>query len=155
MVRSMYLVSLFIFLNCGTGVGTERQTVCFHGDNCFKNVEYVRNYDGDTITVNIPNTHPIIGVKMPIRVAGIDTPEIKGKTECERNAAKKAQKLVQELLQNAKSIDLLDAKRGRYFRIVADVKIDGVSISATLIKEGLAYPYDGGKKQDIDWCARI
>ncbi len=49
---------------------------------------YVRNYDGDTITFNLPGLHPIIGQKISIRVNGIDTPEIKGKCEQEKYSAK-------------------------------------------------------------------
>ena len=45
---------------------------------------YVRNYDGDTITFNLPGLHPIIGEKINIRVNGIDTPEIRGKCEKEK-----------------------------------------------------------------------
>lgn len=39
--------------------------------------------------------------------------------------------------------------RGKYFRIVAEVRIYGVSLGEELIKEGLAHPYDGGTK--IEW----
>ena len=40
---------------------------------------YIRNYDGDTITFNLPGLHLIIGENISIRVNGIDTLEIKGK----------------------------------------------------------------------------
>ena len=42
-------------------------------------------------------------------------------------------------------------KRGKYFRIVADVYADGVSLTDKLIKSGYAVPYDGGTKAK-DWC---
>jgi endonuclease YncB( thermonuclease family) len=44
----------------------------------FSGVEYVRNYDGDTMTVNIPGVHPLFGNEIGIRVRGIDTLEIRG-----------------------------------------------------------------------------
>jgi len=50
----------------------------------YEGAVYVRNYDGDTITFNLPGLHPIIGEKISIRVNGIDTPEIKGKCEKEK-----------------------------------------------------------------------
>ena len=40
---------------------------------------YLRNYDGDTITFNLPGLHSIIGEKITVCVNGIDTPEIKDK----------------------------------------------------------------------------
>jgi micrococcal nuclease len=47
----------------------------------FEGAVYIRNYDGDTITFNLPSLHPIIGEKISIRVNGIDTPEIRGNCE--------------------------------------------------------------------------
>lgn len=38
-------------------------------------------------------------------------------------------------------------KRGKYFRIVAEVRVDGQNLGQLLIEKGLAKPYDGGKKQ--------
>lgn len=117
-----------------------------------KDVEFVRNYDGDTITVSIKNIIPLFGEKIPVRVAGIDTAEIRGKTDCERKAAIMARDEVARLLKSAKVINLQNPKRDKYFRIVADVEIDGESLSAFLLNKGLAVSYDGGTKKDVDWC---
>jgi endonuclease YncB( thermonuclease family) len=37
-------------------------------------------------------------------------------------------------------------QRGKYFRIVADVFVDGSNLGQELIERGLAKPYDGGTK---------
>jgi len=118
----------------------------------FHNVEYIRNYDGDTVTVNIKNVHPLLGEFISIRVKGIDTPEIKGKSACEKRKALEAKALVSELLKDSKNIKLIDASRGKYFRIVAYIWVDGKEIGAELIKAKLAIPYDGGTKRIVDWC---
>ena len=55
-------------------------------------------------------------------------------------------------VQEAKNIELHNIKRGKYFRIVADVIVDGKSVKDELIKSKLAYPYKGGTKKKIDWC---
>ncbi|MBP9792007.1 MAG: thermonuclease family protein [Rickettsiales bacterium] len=117
----------------------------------FKNIVYLRNYDGDTITVNIPNVPRLIGEAVSIRVRGLDTPEIKGKTHCEKTLAKSAKLLVTHLLSTAQ-IDLIDTSRDKYFRILSNVSFDGNDLSRTLIKNHLAVPYDGGKKEEVDWC---
>ena len=39
----------------------------------FNNVDYIKCYDGDTCTFNIPKVHPIIGEKINIRLDGIDS----------------------------------------------------------------------------------
>ncbi len=41
----------------------------------FPNVIYRSCYDGDTCRFDIPNVHPFFGENIPIRIAGIDTPE--------------------------------------------------------------------------------
>ena len=42
-------------------------------------------------------------------------------------------------------------QKGKYFRIVADVYVDSVSLADVLIKNNLAIKYDGGTKVK-DWC---
>ncbi len=111
---------------------------------------FIKNYDGDTITVNIAGYPPIIGKKISIRVNGIDTPELRTKSPKEKQLARTAKRLVKSLLKNAKSIELKNIKRGKYFRIVADVYYDGKSLADILIKNKLAVIYDGGTKTK-DW----
>lgn len=112
---------------------------------------YVRNYDGDTITFNLPGIHPIIGEKINIRVNGIDTPEIRGRCKNEKKLAKEAKLLVQSIMKNAKTIDLQNLDRGKYFRIVADVIVDGQNLKDILLQRGLGVNYGGGKKNKV-WC---
>lgn len=125
---------------------------CEHDAKTFRCVKYIRNYDADTVTVTIPGVHPLIGDKISVRVLGIDTPEIKGKTTCEKDKARTAQRLVESLLKNAKHIELQNVDRDKYFRILADVIVDGKSIKDLMIKNNLAYTYDGGTKRMVDWC---
>ena len=44
-------------------------------------------YDGDTFRVNIDSLPPLVGKNIPIRLKGVDTPEIQGKCQYERNLA--------------------------------------------------------------------
>ena len=112
---------------------------------------YVRNYDGDTITFNLPNLHPIIGKKIRVRLNGIDTPEIKGKCDKEKYDAEQAREMVGDILKDAERIDLKNMGRGKYFRIVANAYVDGENLAEALIDSGMAVKYDGGKK-NTRWC---
>jgi len=107
-------------------------------------------YDGDTFRVNIDSLPPIVGKNIPIRVNGVDTPEIRGKCQYEKNLALKARDFVRSKLANAKEIKLTNLQRGKYFRVVANVLVDGVSLEQELLDNKLAYSYDGGKK--LSWC---
>ena len=113
----------------------------------YKGAIYVRNYDGDTITFNLPGLHPIIGEKINIRVNGIDTPEIRGKCEKEKYDAKQAKEMVTDILKDAEQIILRNMERGKYFRIAADVIVDGENLADMMIEAGMAVSYDGGKNR--------
>ena len=109
-------------------------------------------YDGDTFRVNIDSLPPIVGKNIPIRVNGVDTPEIRGKCQYEKDLALEARDFVRGKLANAKEIKLTNLQRGKYFRVVANVVVDGVSLELELLDNGLAYEYSGGKK--VGWCGR-
>jgi len=107
-------------------------------------------YDGDTFRVDIDSLPPIVGKNIPIRLNGVDTPEIQGKCQYEKDLALKARDFVRKKLSNAKEIKLTKLQRGKYFRVVANVMIDGVSLEQELLENKLAYKYTGGKKSS--WC---
>ena len=83
---------------------------------------------------------------MPIRINGIDTPELRGKCDKEKQLAR----LALGHLRAAKSIALKNIKRGKYFRLIADVYVDGASLGEQLIKQGHAAKYIGKAKKA--WC---
>lgn len=123
---------------------------CRHDQSSFRCVEYVRNYDGDTITVNIAKVHPIIGEEISIRLLDVDTPELRTNDDCERTKGYEARDFVSERLQTAKRIDLLHVSRDKYFRIDAELIYDGKSLGQELLNHKLAVPYG----IDVDWCSQ-
>jgi len=125
---------------------------CKHDEITFKCVKYLKAYDGDTITVEIPAVHPIIGRQISVRILGIDTPEMKGHGACERQKAREAQELVQKTLASAKQIDLVNIQRDKYFRLLADVQVDGKLLKDIILGAHLAYEYQGKTKPKINWC---
>ncbi len=126
--------------------------VIFATENSYQNVQYLDNYDGDTITVDIPGASPLIGEKIHVRLRGVDTPELaKGKCQEEKRIALLAKNRVHSLLKSARVINLHHVERGKYFRILADVEFDGKDLASILLKEDLAIPYSGGTRSH-DWC---
>ncbi len=132
--------------------GSQQGADCLHDEYSLRCVRYLRNYDADTITFEIAGVHPLLGREIPIRVLGVDTPEMKGKSPCEKDRARKAQSFVADKLRQARRIDLKNISRDKYFRIDAEVEIDGKPLSRMLLDAQLAVSYDGGTKQDTDWC---
>lgn len=107
-------------------------------------------YDADTFRANIEGWPAIIGHRVPIRVNGVDAPELRGKCEAERTKARAAKQFTVSKLRAAKVIRLDEMSRGKYFRILADVYVDGESLGNALIRAGHARVYDGGKRRS--WC---
>lgn len=147
------ILSLLWIVGCAHQSTTPTSNECAHDATTFRCVEYLGNYDGDTTTFNIKDVHPIIGKRISVRVNGIDTPEIKGKLPCEKEAAQVAKLEVENFLKNAKRIDLTNVAREKYFRILADVIADGQSVGEILLQKKLAYPYQGKTKEKLNWCA--
>jgi len=112
--------------------------------------EIVRVYDGDTFFVTFPDLPAVFGENLGIRINGIDTPELRTSSKHEKFLAEQAKQTLAEFLYNAKSIELRNVKRGKYFRLVADVIVDNEEVADKLIEYGLAVPYDGGTKTK-DW----
>ena len=108
-------------------------------------------YDADTFRVVINNWPKIIGKNISIRIKGIDAPEIRGKCEIEKQKALVAKQFTVQLLTNAKVIELRNIKRGKYFRILADVFVDGKNLAEMLINKKLVNTYNGGTREG--WCS--
>ncbi len=128
---------------------------CDHSKDSFRCVTYISNYDGDTVTVNIPNIHPLLGERISVRLLGIDTPELKTKNKCEKMLGLEAKKIVENILKKSKRIDLVNIGRDKYFRIDADIIADGQDIKQVIMNQKLAYSYAGNTKSKIDWCKVI
>jgi micrococcal nuclease len=145
-----YLLLLLLML---PSFGSEK---CLHTLKSFQCVEYVKNYDGDTITFNLPGIHPYFGKKAKLRVQGIDTPEIKPKgmaQPCETEWGRVARKLVEAELKHARRIDITNLNgRDKYGRILGQVVYDGKNLKDVLLKNHLAVPYEGKRKKKTNWC---
>jgi endonuclease YncB( thermonuclease family) len=115
-----------------------------------KVLEVISIYDGDTFRANLKGYPDIVGEHISIRINGIDTPELRGKCDKEKLLARKAKQFTVEHLRAAKNITLKNIKRGKYFRLIADVYIDGVILGELLIKQDHAVKYIGKTKKQ--WC---
>lgn len=115
--------------------------------------------DGDTFKVNLLCNIPTLCKALPVRVQGVDSPEFKTKDSCEKKKAKEAKLFTRQFL-NGGIVSLRKCKRDKYFRLLCDVvvidnqtKVEN-SLSAALLKVGLAVEYNGGKKYKYNWCGQ-
>jgi len=99
--------------------------------------------DGDTVDVMVD-----LGFKMyskqRIRLSGIDTPE-RG-----QEGYDKAKDRLKELVLH-EEVTLCTTKASKWGYYLGEIYVEdpwsGVNVNTTMIQEGLAKPYDGGKKE--------
>ena len=115
-------------------------------------VEIKRIVDGDTVDVMIDlgfNTY----VKRRIRMYGINTPESRTRDLEEKARGLASKERLQELLEGNKIV-MRSWGRGKYGRTLGELFIekdtemgpDYININETLVKEGFAEEYFGGKR---------
>jgi endonuclease YncB( thermonuclease family) len=99
-------------------------------------------YDGDSINIKL-------------RLAHIDTPEIKGKCKAEIELAKKARDYTQSFMKSNPRYsitvvpDYSGRKTGRYGRPMVEVRAGGKYLNQLLVDKGLARMYEGKRRS---WC---
>lgn len=101
--------------------------------------------DGDTFRANIEG-FPEFFNNIGVRIYGIDAPELRGTDPETKARAIKAKNFLAKKLTHAKRIILKNPKRGKYFRVVAEVWADGTDLAKEMIMNGLALAYSVNKK---------
>ena len=126
--------------------------------------------DGDTVCLVFPSFHGIAHpVKFNVRLAGIDTAELKDKNQNVHTIAVQARTRLLELITGNVPAPPLSSRRDiqrlleqnpalvfahckeldKYGRVLADIFLtdkDVKSLNSVLVDEGLALPYMGGTK---------
>lgn len=113
--------------------------------------------DGDTIRVSIHDWPPIIGERISVRFLDVNAPERRSRCDTEeekqreRELAAEARIHVVERLRSAETIELRNMQRDPFFRILAEVWVDGESLGDELLEAGHAIPFEPGKGGKA-WC---
>ncbi|MEO0335542.1 MAG: hypothetical protein AAF202_04075 [Pseudomonadota bacterium] len=122
-----------------------------------KNIRFLSaNYDGDTFTVSIPGASSVLAGRKSIRIAGVDTGELKSEDgSAENMMAIAARNFVRWHLERTKSMDASHLDLGKYGgRFPAEIWLhlenETVNIGQELIANGLALPYFGATKMSSD-----
>ncbi len=112
------------------------------------NARVVSVYDGDTMVVDT-EPWPGLTVHTKVRLAGVDTPEIRGECQAEKDLAIRARDFVRATV--GAQVQLTNVRLGKYAgRVVADVWVNEQKLSDLLIAENLGRPYHGGRREG--WC---
>jgi len=112
--------------------------------------EVIEVIDGDTLAVR---AQIWLGqeVQTLVRLYGVDAPELKGKCQRERAAARRAKQALADRLREG-TVMLRDIRFEKYAgRVMSKVEADGADVGKALIADGYARPYWGKKRGG--WCA--
>lgn len=112
----------------------------------------IKVYDGDTITI----ASYVFGrlYRFSVRLAGIDTPEMRSHNPHEKQLAIDAQQVLSDLLLS-KMVRLGKVQNEKYGRLLADVYVMGneseqeIHVNQWMLDQNYAVPYNGGTKKII------
>jgi endonuclease YncB( thermonuclease family) len=117
--------------------------------NLVQHYKVIKVIDGDTIKIWHDKVPEHLR-ETNVRLAGIDTPEIRGKCDKEKELAQEAKKYIEDTLNSSHNVKFNVISRDKYGRYLVVVYADDININKALIEKGLAYEYYGGTKQS--WC---
>ena len=141
--------------------------------NLYTTCKVVDVYDGDTCKIILVKDNTFI--RFTCRLSFIDTPEMKPlkskpNREMEIKEAMRSRNRLIQLATNCKiNIDELSTKAqikeliktnnkvvavrcydfDKYGRLLVEIFDNGISVNKALLNEGLAKPYDGGRKEEF------
>jgi len=109
----------------------------------------IKIIDGDTIDAMVDLGFNM-WIEIRIRLNGIDTPEIRTRDLEEKAKGFVAKKRLTEVLRShSNKFIIISHGRDKYGRCLGEIMVEGNSVNQLLIDEGLAIPYDGGKKKKM------
>lgn len=140
-----FLLATGVLLLCGASHATHAQIAT--------DALVTGAYDGDTLYVEA-EIWPNLTWAGSVRVLGVDTPEIRGQCETEKELALVARDYVRDLLMD-KPVRLTQVEDDKYGgRVLARVYFwendTWVSLADRLIELQLGRAYDGGRREN--WC---
>jgi endonuclease YncB( thermonuclease family) len=113
----------------------------------------VRVSDGDTVVIAAPYLPAPLKPELAVRVYGVDTPEKGHRAQCpaEAQRGEQASEYTKKLVASGKQFQVTLYAWDKFGgRVLGDILVDGQSVRAGLIKQGLAREYYGEAKQS--WC---
>lgn len=109
--------------------------------------------DGDTVVIAAPFLPAPLKPQLAVRIFGVDTPEKGHRAQCpiEAQRGEQATQFTKALVSQGRSFQVTLYGWDKFGgRVLGDIIVDGQSLRAGLIANGLAREYYGEAKQS--WC---
>ncbi len=115
--------------------------------------QIIRVSDGDTIVIAAPFLPQPLKPELAVRIYGVDTPEKGHRAQCpaEAQRGEMASQFTKQLVQSGQKFQVVLYGWDKFGgRVLGDIIVNGQSVRAGLIANGLAREYYGEAKQS--WC---
>ena len=115
--------------------------------------QILRVSDGDTIVISARFLPAPLKPELAVRIYGVDTPEKGHRAQCpsEAQRGEAASAWTKQLIASGKQFQVTLYAWDKFGgRVLGDILVDGRSVRAGLIQNGLAREYYGDAKQS--WC---
>jgi endonuclease YncB( thermonuclease family) len=115
--------------------------------------QIIRVSDGDTIVIAAPFLPAPLKPQLAVRIYGVDTPEKGHRAQCPKEAqmGEMASQYTKQLVQSGQQFQVTLYAWDKFGgRVLGDIIVNGQSVRAGLIANGLAREYYGEAKQS--WC---
>jgi endonuclease YncB( thermonuclease family) len=115
--------------------------------------QIIRVSDGDTIVIAAPFLPAPLKPELAVRIYGVDTPEKGHRAQCpaEAQRGELASQYTKQLVQSGQKFQVTLYAWDKFGgRVLGDIIVNGQSVRAGLIANGLAREYYGEAKQS--WC---
>ena len=115
--------------------------------------QIIRVSDGDTIVIAAPFLPAPLKPELAVRIFGVDTPEkgFRGQCESEKQRGEAASLFTKQLVAASTQRQVVLYSWDKFGgRVLGDIILNGQSLRAQLIQNGLAREYYGDAKQS--WC---
>lgn len=135
-------LATFLLFGCQTTPPQTTEVAPRADDAC----AVTRVIDGDTVDMRCAGT-----AVFRARLTGFDTPEIfSPRCSAEKRLGLSGKARLAQLVAQARSLDAVLGRYDRYGRRLVRLSLDGTDVAQTLVSEGYAVRYNGGRR--IDWC---
>ena len=115
--------------------------------------QIIRATDGDTVVIAAPYLPAPLKPELAVRIFGVDTPEKGFRALCtsEKQRGEQASIFTKDVIKATKKHQVVLYSWDKFGgRVLGDIIVNGQSVRAGLIQNGLAREYYGDAKQS--WC---
>jgi endonuclease YncB( thermonuclease family) len=115
--------------------------------------QIIRVTDGDTVVIAAPFLPQPLKPELAVRIFGVDTPEKGHRAQCpaEAQRGEMASQFTKQLVSKGQQFQVVLYGWDKFGgRVLGDIIVNGQSVRAGLIANGLAREYYGEAKQS--WC---